>query len=81
MGADHQKFEAGRASFEGPRDVRRDTDGIPRANFEHVVIELDFAGALQNDVDLLGLSMPMRERRTLAGAEPEVAEPCPLRAQ
>lgn len=76
-----EELEAVGPSREGPREPRRDTDGVAGSDRRDLVAELDLPGAAQNHVDLLRVRMPVRERRSLACPQPEMGDPRLLGAE
>src|SRR3954454_17134583 len=69
------------AGLEGPGDGRRDADRVQRRDVAHVVVELDPAGAAQDDIDLLGVLVAVREALALAGLDPVKGEADRLAAE
>jgi hypothetical protein len=70
MGSDRQKLESLRSSLEGPRDLRRYTNGVAGLDLHDLVVEFDSPRPLENHVDLLRFPVAMGERRPLSGSKP-----------
>src|SRR5205823_9545762 len=70
-----QDLHALRSGLERAHDARRDPERVQRSELEDLVVELDPSRSIDDDVDLLGVLVPVPERLTLAGLEPLVADP------
>jgi hypothetical protein len=69
VSAEGEKLQAIMSGLERPRRRGRYSNGVQRADVDELVIELDPAAPVENDVDLLGVGMAMREWAALAGKQ------------
>src|SRR5439155_1258692 len=74
IGADRDHLEAVGARLERADDLRREADDVPPAQLDDLVVELDPAGAVDDDVHLLLLAVVVPHRRADAGPVAEVAD-------
>jgi hypothetical protein len=72
--AEGEQLEAFGAGLEHPRHLRCDPDRIEPIDLEDLVVELDPAGAGDDDVDLFCVLMPVRESLTSPGLDAVVAD-------
>src|SRR4051794_34070732 len=72
--AEGDELQALRSGLEGARRRRRDADGVQRGDVEDLVVELDPTGPAEDDIDLLGVGVSMRERAALAGQQAKVRD-------
>src|SRR5438105_2867709 len=75
VGAEHHDLEPVLAGRELARDPGRDPDCIETGELDLLVVEMSAAVAPEHEDDLLGLAVPVRERRAAAGLDPQVGEP------
>lgn len=62
MRPEGDELETVRSGLERARDLGLDADRVERTNVADPIVELDLAGAAQDDVDLLGLGVAVGER-------------------
>src|SRR4051795_6257914 len=74
VGSEGEQFEAVRSGLECPRGRRRHPYRVERNHVEELPVELHPPVPAQDDVDLLGVDMPVRERAALAGAQAKVRD-------
>jgi hypothetical protein len=69
--AEYQDLQPGRSGLERPCDAWANAHSVKRRQLEERVVEFDPSGAVDQNVDLLGSPMPMRERLALSGLDDE----------
>jgi hypothetical protein len=74
-GPKDQDLQAVGPGFESSRDARAHAYGIERGELHELVVELDAAVAVDDDVDLLGGAVAMSEGLALAGLDDEEVHP------
>src|SRR3954469_16370062 len=74
VGAKREQPGAIRSGLECPRGRRRHPYRVERNHVEELPVELHPPAPAQDDVDLLGVDMPVRERAALAGAQAKVRD-------
>src|SRR4051794_2290672 len=72
--ADRDQLQALGTAFERADDRRRDAHDVPLLELVDLVIELDTAGAADDDVDLFLLAVAVAARRAVVRAVAEVAD-------
>src|SRR5947209_10623109 len=70
--AEDENLEPVGTGSEGPGHAWTDADGIERLQLDDLVVELDTAAAVEDDVDLLGGAVAMRKRLALIGFDGQV---------
>ena len=72
--AEREKLQALWPRLEGARGRGGHADGVLRTDVEELVVELDPAAPAQNDIDLLGFGMAVRERAALLRKQAKVRD-------
>src|SRR4051794_8722641 len=71
---ERHELQAVRTGLEAAGGPRLNVDGVELVDVDDLVVELHPAGAVEDDVDLLGLLVAVAERLSLVRAQPLVAE-------
>src|SRR4051794_21259249 len=64
-----EELQALWSGLEGPRRRGGYANGVQRSDIEELAVELDPAASAEDDIDLLGIGMSMREGAALPGKQ------------